>query len=128
MSSEIMLLVLFAVLQSDLSACLGEEYEDVVKKNACITLHISKCTTIGPPRVGKTCLKYLLTGRKWDKEKGTASTDVMEAPEWVEVHRECGEYTLECLSHDKCKELLMNDLAAGEFDFMQPKNKVRMKY
>jgi GTPase SAR1 family protein len=109
--------------RSDLSACLGEEYEDVVKKNACITLHISKCTTIGPPRVGKTCLKYLLTGRKWDKHKGTSSTDVMEAPEWVEVHRESGEDTLECLSRDKCKELLMNDVAAGDFDYMQPKNK-----
>ena len=57
----------------------------VVEQNACITLQISKCPTIGPPCVGKTCLKYLLIGQKWDKGKGTASTDAMKAPEWVEV-------------------------------------------
>ena len=32
----------------DLSTQLGEEYKAVVEQNACITLQISKCTTIGP--------------------------------------------------------------------------------
>ena len=49
-------------------------------------MKITKCTTIGPPRIGKTCFKHLLTGQEWDVEVGTASTDVMEAPEWVECY------------------------------------------
>ena len=49
-------------------------------------MKITKCTTIGPPRIGKTCFKHLLTGQEWDTEGGTASTDVMEAPEWVECY------------------------------------------
>ena len=60
----------------------------MVRNQASVTLKITKCTTIGPPRKGKTCLKYLLAGVKWDVEEGTASTDVMEAPEWVECYSE----------------------------------------
>ena len=63
-----------------------EEYSRVVSTSASVTLKITKCTTIGPPRIGKTCLKHLLTGQEWDVEGGTASTDVMEAPEWVECY------------------------------------------
>ena len=61
-----------------------KRYTKVLRTQASVTLKITKCTTIGPPRKGKTCLKHLLTGQKWDVEAGTASTDVMEAPEWVE--------------------------------------------
>ena len=63
-----------------------EHYSEVVRNQASVTLLITKCTTIGPPRKGKTCLKHLLTGKLWDVEAGTASTDVMEAPEWVECY------------------------------------------
>ena len=63
-----------------------EQYSEVVRNKASIELKITKCTTIGPPRIGKTCLKNLLTGQEWDVEGGTASTDVMEAPEWVECY------------------------------------------
>ena len=63
-----------------------EQYSEVVRNQASINLKITKCTTIGPPRIGKTCLKHLLTGQKWDVEAGTVSTDVMEAPEWVECY------------------------------------------
>ena len=63
-----------------------EQYSEVVRNQASIELKITKCTTIGPPRIGKTCLKHLLTGQEWDVEGGTASTDVMEAPEWVECY------------------------------------------
>ena len=58
----------------------------MVRNQAHVTLKITKCTTIGPPRIGKTCLKNLLIGQEWDVEAGTASTDVMEAPEWVECY------------------------------------------
>ena len=63
-----------------------EEYSRVVSTSASVTLKITKCTTIGPPRIGKTCLKHLLTGQEWDVDGGTASTDIMEAPEWVECY------------------------------------------
>ena len=62
-----------------------ESLDEVLHSQANVTLQITKCTTIGPPRTGKTCLKHLLTGQKWERE--TASTDVMEAPEWVECYR-----------------------------------------
>ena len=63
-----------------------EHYSEVVSNSASVTLQITKCTTIGPPRIGKTCLKHLLTEQEWDVEGGTASTDIMEAPEWVECY------------------------------------------
>ena len=63
-----------------------EHYSEVVSTSASVTLQITKCTTIGPPRIGKTCLKHLLTEQEWDVEGGTASTDIMEAPEWVECY------------------------------------------
>ena len=64
----------------------AKRYSEVVRNQAIITLKITKCTTIGPPRIGKTCFKHLLTGNPWDIEAGMASTDVMEAPEWVECY------------------------------------------
>ena len=63
-----------------------EHYSKVVRNQASVTLKITKCTTIGPPGIGKTCLKHLLTGQEWDVEVGMASTDVMEAPQWVECY------------------------------------------
>ena len=60
------------------------EFNYLLKSEGAITLHITKCTTIGPPRKGKTCLKYLLTDQEWDIKETTKSTVVMEAPEWVE--------------------------------------------
>ena len=82
-----------AISALPLSFCVGkelrkfqEQYSKVVRNQASVTLKITKCTTIGPPRIGKTCFKNLLIGQEWDVEAGTASTDVMEAPEWVECY------------------------------------------
>ena len=60
--------------------------EDVLKNSASVTLKITKCTTIGPPEVGKTHLKCLLLGQEWDPNTGR--TDVIRAPEWVEHYIE----------------------------------------
>ena len=88
-----------------------ESLAEVLRSQANVTLQITKCTTIGPPHTGKTCLKHLLTGQKWDLEGGTASTDVMEAPEWVECYRmgeEGAEELWKLLStEDQTGELLM---------------------
>ena len=85
-----------------------EQYSEVVRNQASVTLKITKCTTIGPPRIGKTCLKNLLIGQEWDVEAGTASTDVMEAPEWVEC------YSLEKGGAEKPWKLLSAEQQQGE--------------
>ena len=85
-----------------------EQYFNVVRNQASITLKITKCTTIGPPRIGKTCLKNLLIGLQWDVEAGTASTDVMEAPEWVEC------YSLEEGGAEKQWKLLSAEQQQGQ--------------
>ena len=85
-----------------------EHYSEVVSNQASVTLKITKCTTIGPPRIGKTCLKHLLTEQEWDVEAGTASTDVMEAPEWVEC------YSLEEGGTEKAWKLLSAEQQQGE--------------
>ena len=63
-----------------------KKLEDVLKTSASVTLKITKCTTIGPPEVGKTHLKCLLLGQEWDPNTGR--TDVIRAPEWVEHYIE----------------------------------------
>ena len=85
-----------------------EQYSKVVRNQASVTLKITKCTTIGPPRIGKTCLKNLLIGQEWDMDAGTASTDVMEAPEWVEC------YSLEEGGAEKPWKLLSAEQQQGE--------------
>ena len=80
----------------------------MVRNQASIELKITKCTTIGPPRIGKTCLKHLLTGQEWDIEAGTASTDVMEAPEWVEC------YSVEEGGAEELWELVSKEQQCGE--------------
>ena len=61
----------------------SQEFSDLLQEKGAITLQITKCTTIGPPRKGKTHLKYLLTDQLWDN---VGSTVAMVAPEWVEVY------------------------------------------
>ena len=85
-----------------------QQYSEVVRNQATITVKITKCTTIGPPRMGKTCFKHLITGQEWDVEAGTASTDIMEAPEWVEC------YSLEDGGADKPWKLLSAEQQQGE--------------
>ena len=85
-----------------------QQYSEVVRNQASITVRITKCTTIGPPRMGKTCFKHLLTGTEWDVKAGTASTDVMEAPEWVEC------YSLEEGGAKKPWKLLSAEQQQGE--------------
>ena len=85
-----------------------EQYSEMVRNQASVTLKITKCTTIGPPRIGKTCFKNLLIGQEWDMEAGTASTDVMEAPEWVEC------YSLEDGGAEDLWELVSKEQQKGE--------------
>ena len=85
-----------------------EQYSEVVRNQASVTLKITKCTTIGPPRIGKTCFKNLLIGQEWDVEAGTASTDVMEAPEWVEC------YSLEDDGAEELWKLVSKEQQKGE--------------
>ena len=65
----------------------GDDFKKAVESNACIQLTITKCTTIGPPRIGKTCLKHLLTHKVWDIKSEMPSTPAIRAPEWVECYR-----------------------------------------
>ena len=85
-----------------------QQYSEVVRNQASITVRITKCTTIGPPRMGKTCFKHLLTGQEWDVKAGTASTDIMETPEWVEC------YSLEEGGAEKPWKLLSTEQQQGE--------------
>ena len=85
-----------------------KQYSEVVRNQASVTLKITKCTTIGPPRIGKTCFKNLLIGQEWDVEAGTASTDVMEAPEWVEC------YSLEDDGAEELWKLVSKEQQKGE--------------
>ena len=93
-----------------------KRYAEAISKQASITLKITKCTTIGPPRKGKTCLKYLLTGQPWNVDAGTASTDIMEAPEWVECYsleeEEGAEELWKLLSPEQQKGKLFQDVNA----------------
>ena len=73
-------------LKKALSIEFQKNLEDVLKTSASVTLKITKCTTIGPPEVGKTHLKCLLLGQEWDPNTGR--TDVIRAPEWVEHYIE----------------------------------------
>ena len=77
---------MFILLAGQAFRKFEEHYSEVLRNQASVTLKITKCTTIGPPCKGKTCLKHLLTGQQWDMEVGMASTDIMEAPEWVECY------------------------------------------
>ena len=58
--------------------------------------------------MGKTCFKHLLIGQEWDVKAGTASTDVMETPEWVEC------YSLEEGGAEKSWKLLSTEQQQGE--------------
>ena len=84
-----------------------EQYSEVVRQQATVTLQITKCTTMGPPCKGKTCLKRLLTGKRGTDEE-TASMDIMEAPMWVEC------YGVEEGVSEEPWILLSNDQQQGE--------------
>ena len=97
---------------------LGAEYAEAIQSQANVTLQITKCTTIGLPRNGKTCLKHLLTGQKWDVERGTPSTDVMEAPEWVECYslgKDAENSAWELFTREHRKEAVLCSLARKEY-------------
>ena len=109
---------LFLSSARSLHDVLGAEYAEAIQSQANVTLQITKCTTIGLPRNGKTCLKHLLTGQKWDVEKGTASTDVMEAPEWVECYslgKDAENSTWELFTREHRKEAVLCSLARKEY-------------
>ena len=108
----------FLSLARSLHEVFGAEYAEAIQSQANVTLQITKCTTIGLPRNGKTCLKHLLTGQEWDVEAGTASTDVMEAPEWVECYSLGGDAensVWELFTREHRKEAVFCSLARKEY-------------
>jgi GTPase SAR1 family protein len=61
-----------------------EQYKKALRENAQVTVGIVKAMTIGPPRVGKTCLRSLLLGRVPPRE--SPSTSVLKTAETVSMN------------------------------------------
>ena len=60
-----------------------EQYRKAVRENALVTVGIVKAMTIGPPRVGKTCLRSLLLGKVPPRE--SPSTSVIKTAETLSM-------------------------------------------
>ena len=60
-----------------------EQYKKAVRENALVTVGIVKAMTIGPPRVGKTCLRSLLLGKVPPRE--SPSTSVIKTTETLSM-------------------------------------------
>ena len=60
-----------------------EQYKKAVRENALVTVGIVKAMTIGPPRVGKTCLRSLLLGKVPPRE--SPSTSVIKTAETLSM-------------------------------------------
>jgi GTPase SAR1 family protein len=58
-----------------------DQYKKAIEKQGSVSLHIIQCVLVGPPKVGKSCLKHLLV-RNEPKEV-TTSTPVLESPEII---------------------------------------------
>lgn len=76
-------------MSQELPETFSKKLSQVLEKSVPVQLRVTKCTTIGPPGVGKTCLKRLLLGLEFDPR--LPSTDAMEAPEWVEFYSQSAE-------------------------------------
>ena len=61
----------------------SELYKKAINDGPTITLHIAKAMTIGPPQVGKTCLRHLLLGLP--PPENTTSTALMKTAETVSL-------------------------------------------
>ena len=60
-----------------------ELYQKAINNKPTIKLHVAKAMTVGSPRVGKTCLRYLLLGLP--PPSVSASTTMMEKPTTIGV-------------------------------------------
>ena len=74
--------------------CL-EQYKKALRENAQVTVCIVKAMTIGPPRVGKTCLRNLLLGKAPPRE--SSSTSLLKTAETVSM-RSSSTIVSECIS------------------------------
>ena len=57
------------------------QYRKVIERHGSVSLNIIRCVLVGPPKVGKSCLKHLLVHNK--SKEVTTSTPVLESPEIV---------------------------------------------
>ena len=81
----IILLLLFYIIdsshetQSDTSWMT--QYEKAIERQGSVSLNIIRCVLVGPPKVGKSCLKHLLVHN--EPQEVTTSTPVLESPEVI---------------------------------------------
>jgi ankyrin repeat protein len=61
-------------------------YRRALEGHGCVNVNIIRCVFIGPPKVGKSCLKHLLVHNQ--SKRIDHSTPVMEAPDVVTLTRE----------------------------------------
>jgi GTPase SAR1 family protein len=101
----------FDLKPKELTSVYLKNLTSIVKNRTTVTLKITKCTTIGPPAVGKTCLKRLLVGQDFEKEH--KSTDVMKAPEWVERYVE-HKSAWKLFTNKECMNALMAKIMRGD--------------
>ena len=57
------------------------QYKKAIERHGSVSLNIIRCILVGPPKVGKSCLKHLLVHNK--SKEVTTSTSVLESPEVV---------------------------------------------
>jgi small GTP-binding protein len=59
------------------------QYKMAVKQQGSVSVNIVRCVLVGPPKVGKSCLKHLLVHN--EPKEVTTSTPVLESPEIVTI-------------------------------------------
>ena len=57
------------------------QYKKAIERQVSVSLNIIRCILVGPPKVGKSCLKHLLVYN--EPKEVTTSTPVLESPEVV---------------------------------------------
>ena len=57
------------------------QYNKAIERQGSVSLNIIRCILVGPPKVGKSCLKQLLVHN--EPKEVTTSTPVLESPEVV---------------------------------------------
>ena len=72
---------LYSSAEVDTQPSWMEHYQKAVKHKGSVTLNIIRCVVIGPPNVGKSCLKHLLIHD--EPKKVTTSTPMLESPDVV---------------------------------------------
>ena len=77
-----------------------EQYKKAVEKKGSVTLNIIRCVVIGPPNVGKSCLRHLLIHD--EPRKVTTSTPILESPDVVTFEENSSSSDDEDFTPDLC--------------------------